>query len=37
MELDQTDRELMVTSGADLRAGENWILDYGCTFHMTRN
>ena len=27
----------MVTSDADSRAGENWILDSGCTFHMTPN
>ena len=33
----QTSRELLVMSDADLRASENWILDYGCTFQMTSN
>ena len=37
MELDQTDGELLVASDADSRASENWILDSGCTFHMTPN
>ena len=37
MESDQTDRELLVASNADSRASENWILDSGCTFHMTPN
>ena len=27
----------MVTSDSDSRASENWILDFGCTFHMTLN
>ena len=35
MESDQTGGELLVASNADLRAGENWILDFGCTFHVT--
>ena len=33
----KTDGELLVVPNADLRVGENWILDYGCTFHMTPN
>ena len=37
MELDQTDKELLVESSADLRVCENWILDSGCSFHMTPN
>ena len=37
MEVDQTNGELLVASDANLRAGENWILDSGCTFHMTPN
>ena len=37
MELDKTDGELLVVSDADSRASENWILDSGCTFHMTHN
>ena len=37
MESYQIDGELLVTSDADLRAGENWILDSGSTFHMTHN
>ena len=37
MESDQTDKELLVTSDFDSRAGENWILDSGCTLHMTPN
>ena len=36
VELDQTDEELLVASDTDLRAGD-WILDSGCTFHMTPN
>ena len=37
MKLDQTDGELLIVLDANLRAGENWILDFGCTFHMTPN
>ena len=37
VESDQTDGELVVTLDTDSRAGENWILDYGFTFHMTLN
>ena len=37
VELDQTDGELLVASDADSRASENWILDFGCKFHMTPN
>ena len=37
VESDQTDGELLVASDADSRAGENWILDSGCMFHMTPN
>ena len=37
MESNQTDGELLVASYAYLRARENWILDSGCTFHMTPN
>ena len=37
MELYQTDRELLVASNAYSRVSENWILDSGCTFHMTPN
>ena len=37
MESDPTDGELLVASNADLRAGENLILDSGCTFQMTSN
>ena len=37
MESDQTNGELLVESNVDLRAGENWILDSCCTFHMTPN
>ena len=37
MESDQTDGELLVASDDDSRAIENWILDFGCTFHMTHN
>ena len=35
MELDQINGQLLVASDADLRASKNWILDSGCTFHMT--
>ena len=37
MESDQTNGELLIVSDADLRAGENWILDSSCMFHMTHN
>ena len=37
MESDWTDGELLVASDVDLRDGENWILDFGCIFHMTPN
>ena len=37
MESDHTDGELLVASDVDSRASENWILDFGCTFHMTPN
>ena len=37
MESYQTDRELLIVSNAYLRSSENWILDFGCTFHMTSN
>ena len=37
MESYQTDGELLVALDVVSRAGENWILDYGCTFHMTPN
>ena len=37
MELDHIDGELPVFSDADSRAGQNWILDSGCMFHMTPN
>ena len=37
METYQTDGELLVASDGDSRASENWILDSGCTFHMTPN
>ena len=37
VELDTTDGELLVVSGANLRDSENWILDSSCTFHMTLN
>ena len=33
----QTGGELLVASDANSRAGENWILDFGCTFHLTPN
>ena len=37
MESDWIDGELLVASDVDLRDGENWILDFGCIFHMTPN
>ena len=37
MESNHIYRELLVALNADLRASENWILDSGCTFHMTPN
>ena len=37
VESDTTDGELLVASDANLRDSENWILDSGCTFHMTPN
>ena len=37
VESDRINRELLVASDADLRVGENWILDSSCTFHMTPN
>ena len=37
MVTDQSDGELLVASDGDLKAGQDWILDYGCTFHMTPN
>ena len=37
MESDKSDGELLVMSDVDLRAGENWILDSNCTFHITPN
>ena len=37
MESNRTDGELLVASDANSRAGENWILDFSCTFHMTPN
>ena len=37
VELNQIDEELPVASNANLRAGENWILDSGCMFHLTPN
>ena len=37
MESDQTNGELLVESDAYSRGGDNWILDSGCTFHMTPN
>ena len=36
MESDQIDGEL-VALVVDSRVGKNWILDSGCTFHMTHN
>ena len=35
MKSDQADGEFLVASNADSRASKNWILDSGCTFHMT--
>ena len=37
MESNKIDGELRVVLDDDLRASENWILDSGCTFHMTPN
>ena len=37
MESDQNDGELLVALDVDSRAGENWSLDYRCTFHMIPN
>ena len=37
MESYQTNGELLVASNANSRASENWILDFGCTFHMAPN
>ena len=37
VELDYSDRELLVAFHGDFKLNEDWILDSGCTFHMTSN
>ena len=37
VETDHSDGEFLVASDGDSKAGQDWILDYGCTFHMTPN
>ena len=37
METDHSDGELLVASDGDSKARHDWILDSGCTFHMTPN
>ena len=34
---DHNDGELLVVSNADSNPYEEWVLDYGCTFHMCPN